>query len=201
MQRTAFSLTERSIPRLSFPAGLLIGLAIILVAACVLYWMGRVPMCKCGYIKLWHSGRGDSEMSQHLTDWYTYSHVLHGIIFYWLLTIIAKGRLSVAARLVIAVGIEAAWEIFENTPFIINRYRAQTISRDYYGDSVVNSVGDMLAMLVGFLLAARLPAWVTVMLLIATEVILLFLIRDNLLLNIVMLIHPVEWIKQWQLAG
>jgi hypothetical protein len=201
MQRPALSLNARSIPRLSLAAGLLIGLAIILVAAAVLYWMDRIPMCKCGHIKFWHGGRGDSEMSQHLTDWYTYSHVLHGIIFYWLLTIVAKGRLSVAARLVIAMGIEAAWEIFENTPFVINRYRAQTISRDYYGDSIVNSVGDMLAMLVGFLLAARLPAWVTVMLLIATEVILLFLIRDNLLLNIVMLIHPVEWIKQWQLAG
>jgi hypothetical protein len=201
MQQSAFSLSERRIPRLSFPAGLLIGLAIILLAAAVLYAMDRIPMCKCGYIKLWHGGRGDSEMSQHLTDWYTYSHVLHGIIFYWLLTVIARGRLSVAARLVIAVGIEAAWEVFENTPFIINRYRAQTISRDYYGDSIVNSVGDMLAMLVGFLLAARLPAWVTVMLLIATEVILLFLIRDNLLLNIIMLVHPVEWIKQWQLAG
>jgi hypothetical protein len=201
MQRPALGLNQRSIPRLSLPAGLLIGLAIILLAAWALYWMGRIPMCKCGYVKLWHGGRGDAELSQHLTDWYTYSHVLHGIIFYWLLTIIAKGRLSVAARLVIAVGIEAAWEIFENTPFIINRYRAQTVSRDYYGDSIVNSVGDMLAMLVGFLLASRLPAWVTVMLLIATEVILLFLIRDNLLLNIVMLIHPVEWIKQWQLAG
>jgi hypothetical protein len=127
--------------------------------------------------------------------------VLHGIIFYWLLTVIAKGRLSVAARLAIATGIEAGWEIFENTPFIINRYRAQTVSRDYYGDSIVNSIGDMLAMLVGFLLAARLPAWITVLLLVATEVVLLWLIRDNLLLNIVMLIYPLDWIKQWQQAG
>jgi hypothetical protein len=190
-----------SVPRLSLPVGLLISIAIIAIAAGIEYAMGRIPMCKCGYIKLWHGGRGDSEMSQHLTDWYSYSHVLHGIIFYWLLSVIAKGRLSVAARLVIAMGIEAGWELFENTPFIINRYRSVTISRDYFGDSIVNSVGDMLSMMVGFLLASRLPAWVTVLLLIATEVILLALIRDNLTLNVIMLIHPVEWIKQWQLAG
>jgi hypothetical protein len=189
------------IPRLSLAQGLLISLGIVAVAAGILYAMGRIPMCKCGTIKLWHGGRGDSEMSQHLTDWYTYSHILHGIIFYWLLSLVAKGRLSVAARLVIAIGIEAGWEIFENTPFIINRYRAQTMSRDYYGDSIVNSVGDMLAMLVGFLLASRLPAWVTVLMLVATEVILLALIRDNLTLNVIMLIHPVEWIKHWQMAG
>jgi len=180
---------------------LLICLGIVAAAAGVLYAMGRIPMCKCGTIKLWYGGRGDSKMSQHLTDWYTYSHILHGIIFYWLLSIVARGRLSIAARMVIAMGIEAGWEIFENTPLIINRYRAQTVSRDYFGDSIVNSVGDMLAMLVGFLLAARLPAWVTVFLLIATEVLLLALIRDNLTLNVIMLVHPVEWIRQWQSGG
>jgi hypothetical protein len=189
------------LPRLSLRNALLISLGVIVVAAGILLLMGRLPICKCGTIKLWHGGRGDSEMSQHLTDWYSYSHVLHGIIFYWLLSIIFKGRLSIAARLVIATFVEAGWEIFENSPFIINRYRAQTISRDYFGDAIINSVGDMLAMLVGFLIAARLPAWVTVLLVIATEVILLILIRDNLILNIVMLIHPVEWIKQWQLTG
>jgi uncharacterized protein DUF2585 len=193
--------SDFAIPRLSLRMGLLISLCIVAVAAGVLYAMGRIPMCKCGTIKLWYGGRGDAEMSQHLTDWYSYSHVLHGIIFYWLLTMVAKGRLSVAARMVIAMGIEAGWEIFENTPFIINRYRAQTVSRDYFGDSIVNSVGDMLSMLVGFLIASRLPAWVTVFLLIATEVLLLALIRDNLTLNVIMLIHPVEWIRQWQSGG
>ncbi len=190
-----------TIPRLSLPVALIICVGLIAIAEWAIYAMGHPLICKCGYVKLWHGGRGDSEMSQHLTDWYTYSHVLHGIIFYWLLSVIAKGRLSVAARLMIATLIEGGWEIFENTPFIINRYRSVTISRDYFGDSIVNSTGDILAMLVGFLLASRLPAWVTVLLLIATEVILLALIRDNLALNVIMLIHPMDWIKQWQLGG
>jgi hypothetical protein len=187
--------------RLSLPAALALSALVIAAAAGIEYAMGRQPICKCGYIKLWHAARGDSEMSQHLADWYTYSHVLHGIIFYWLIGIFAKGRLSVAARLVIAVFIEAGWELFENTDFIINRYRQGTVSKDYFGDSIVNSVGDMLAMIVGFILASRLPAWVTVALLIATEVILLVLIRDNLTLNIIMLIHPVDAIRTWQAGG
>ena len=190
-----------SIPRLSVPLALLIAAAITLVTAAVVLWMGHPAICKCGYVKLWHGGRGDSEISQHLADWYTYSHVLHGVIFYFLLWFIFRGRLSVAARLVIATLIEGAWEIFENTPFIINRYRTQTISRDYYGDTAINIVGDIVAMVVGFLIAARLPAWVTVVLLVATELVLLYLIRDNLLLNIIMLIYPLEWIKQWQAGG
>ena len=195
--------SERSltIPRLSLPWAIAIALLVIALAAGVLLWMGRIPMCKCGYIKLWHGNRADSQTSQHLTDWYTYSHVLHGIIFYWLLTVISRGYLSVGARLVIAALIEGAWEIFENTPFVINRYRSQTLSRDYFGDSVINSVADMLAMVVGFMLAAKLPAWITVFLVIAVELVLLWLIRDNLALNILMLLYPIEAIKQWQLAG
>jgi hypothetical protein len=189
------------LPRLSLPAAILIGVALTGLVVWVNYWMGHIPICKCGYVEFWHGGRSDSEMSQHLADWYTYSHVLHGIIFYWLLTVFARGYLSVAARFVIAVLIEGAWEIFENTPFVINRYRSVTISRDYYGDSLVNSVGDMVAMALGFLLAARLPAWVTVVMLIAVEVGMLALIRDNLTLNIIMLIHPIEAIKVWQGGG
>lgn len=190
-----------TLPRLTLPRAILIALAMIAVMAGILLWMGHIPICKCGYVKLWHGAKADSETSQHIADWYTYSHVLHGIIFYWLLWAIFRGRLSVAARLVIAVLIEGAWEIFENTPFIINRYRAQTISLNYYGDSIINSVGDMLAMMVGFAIAARLPPWVTVLLLVATEVVMLLLIRDNLLLNIIMLVYPLEWIKQWQAGG
>jgi len=192
---------DRSIPRLSLLAALAISLAVIAATAGILLAMGRIPMCDCGFIKPWHSGRGDAQVSQHLADWYTYSHVLHGVIFYWLLWAVFRGRLSIAARLVMAVLIEAAWEIFENTAFIIDRYRAQTVSRTYVGDSVVNSAGDMLATVAGFLFTARMPAWVTVILVIATEAVMLMVLRDNLLLNIVMLVYPLEWIRQWQSAG
>lgn len=192
---------EFTIPRLRLHWALLLSVALLAVTAAVLLWLGRVPICSCGYIKFWHGGRADAELSQHIADWYTYSHVLHGVVFYWLLWGVFRGRLSVAARLVIAVLIEGAWEILENTPFIINRYRSQTISLGYTGDSVVNSVGDMLAMIAGFLLASRLPVWVTVMLFIITEAALLYLIRDNLLLNVVMLLYPLDWIRQWQVGG
>jgi hypothetical protein len=192
---------NRSIPRLKLLPAIAAALAITAAAAAILLWMGRIPTCGCGTIKLWHNHANDAETSQHFADWYTYSHVLHGVIFYWLLWAVFRGRLSVAARLVIAMLMEAAWEIFENTGFIIERYRTQTISRDYAGDSVINSVGDMLATLVGFLVAARLPPWLTVVLLIATEITMLILLRDNLLLNIIMLVYPLEAIRQWQATG
>ena len=190
-----------TIPRLSLPAALAICAAIMLLSAANSGLDGPRSHLQVRLCQTLACQPHRSETSQHLTDWYTYSHVLHGIILYWLTGLLTQGRLSVAARLVIATSIEVGWEIFENTPFIINRYRTVTISRDYFGDSIVNSMADITAMILGFLVAARLPAWLTVALLIGVEMTLLVLIRDNLTLNVIMLIHPTEWLRAWQAGG
>ncbi|HSA81792.1 MAG TPA: DUF2585 domain-containing protein [Geminicoccaceae bacterium] len=173
---------------------------LLALLASVLLTMGRVPWCECGYVKLWHGVVKSAENSQHLTDWYSFSHVVHGLGLYGIFWLVGR-RWPLGLRLTLATAVEVLWEIVENTDFVISRYREATIALDYYGDSVINAEGDVLAFILGFLLAARLPVRASISLAVGLEVVLGYVIRDNLTLNIVMLIHPIEAIKEWQLGA
>lgn len=174
-----------------------IAVAIVAFAAVLLYTAGRSPICPCGTVKLWHGTVQSPENSQQLADWYSLSHIVHGLLFYaagWL----ALRRLSLATRFLIATAIESAWEVVENSPAMIERYRAVTISWGYSGDSIVNSLSDIAMMMLGFWLASRLRPWMSVATVIALELIALAAIRDNLTLNLLMLIAPSNAIMHWQ---
>ena len=173
---------------------------VLVAVAAFQFAIGRVPICTCGYVRLWHGDVWSSGNSQHLTDWYTLSHIVHGFLFYALLRWL-RPAWSVAWRAAAAMLIEGAWEVVENTALIIDRYREVTASLDYYGDSIVNSFGDGVAMLVGFFIAARVPTLASVAIVLLLEGVAAWVIRDNLTLNVLMLVRPVEAVREWQMQG
>jgi hypothetical protein len=172
-------------------------LGLLAAHAMLLLYMGQPLMYEGGFVKLWHGVVVSGENSQHLTDWYTLSHIIHGVLFYALLAFLFP-RWPVGIRLLLAIGIEMGWELFENTDMVINRYREQALAQGYFGDSIVNSLGDVLAVISGFFLTYKLPWWVSVVFVIALELIALYAIRDNLTLNIIQLIYPIDKLGQWQ---
>jgi hypothetical protein len=175
----------------------LAAILILLAAAAILLAMGRNPICTCGTIDLWVGQRDSPKTSQMLADWYSLSHIVHGLLFYAALWLAAR-RWPVEWRFLIALLVESAWEVTENTPFVIDRYRETTAALGYSGDSVINSLSDILMMCVGFFLARKLPVWAAVVLLVVLEVVPLFVIRDNLALNIWNLLAPNPAVAAWQ---
>ena len=186
--------------------GLIGAIVLWLAAGAILLAMGRSAICACGTVKLWHGVVQSSENSQHIADWYSFSHVIHGLLFYFFAHLLWRrwrllGGRPAAWALPIAVAFEAFWELLENSPLIIDRYRAVTVSFGYAGDSVVNSLADIGFMALGFWIASKLPVWASVVMAIAFELFTLALIRDNLALNIVMLLWPLDAIRTWQAGG
>jgi hypothetical protein len=161
--------------------------------------MGRKLWGVSGEPGIWSGDIWSSHNSQYMTDPYTFSHITHGVLWYGLLALVAN-KLPVRVRFILAVALECAWEVFENTDMVIQRYRAATISLNYYGDSVMNSMCDILTAVLGFILAAMLPTRVTLIGVIVLEVALALWIHDSLLLNVLMLIRPIRAIRTWQLA-
>jgi hypothetical protein len=175
-------------------------LALVAVQGAVELAMGRPAICACGYAQIWYGDLFGSGLSQHFADWYSFTHITHGVLFYALAKRAAP-RAPFGVRLLAAVAVEAGWEMIENTPFIIDRYRQSALAQGYVGDSVLNSASDTLFAIFGFGLAAALPVWATVALALVIELALGVLIHDNLILNIVQLIHPTAWLGAWQASG
>ena len=178
----------------------IIAIVATLFSMALLLWVeGRLLFCSCGVFRLWSGDTCSASNSQQLFDPYSFTHVLHGFLLFWLVALLAR-RLAPAWQLWLALTLEAAWEVFENTSFVIERYRAETAALGYTGDTIVNSFGDLASAFVGVLVARQLGTVRSVILFIVLEVILVVWIHDSLLLQLLMLIHPVEAIKSWQLC-
>jgi hypothetical protein len=178
----------------------LLALVILAAAATAEIAMGRNPICTCGTVELWVGARDSPETSQMLADWYSLSHIVHGLLVYAALWLIGR-RWPVEWRFLTALLLEAIWEVTENTPFVIDRYRSTTAAIGYSGDSVINSMSDIIMMAIGFAIARKLPVRATVLLLIVLEVVPLLVIRDDLTLNILNLVRPISAVQQWQAGG
>lgn len=172
----------------------------LLAMAALLLAMGRSPICSCGFVTIWSGSIWSPENSQQFVDAYSFVHVLHGVLFFWLFRVTFRGA-SIPSLLVVVTACAIGWELIENSSFLIERYREATISASYAGDSVLNSVCDVGFCVIGFLFAARLPWHASVLGVVATEVTLALTVHDGLLLNIVMLLHPIEAVRRWQLGG
>lgn len=173
---------------------------IFIATVAILYFLGRVWWCQLGDYTPWSWNIWTAHNSQHIIDPYAFTHVLHGVLEFWLIGLVFR-KMPMAWRLALAVAIESTWEIAENSPFIIERYRTVTLSLDYFGDSIINSMADIMCCATGFTIAYKLKFWRSLVLFLATEVMLIFWIRDSLIINIIMLIYPIEALKVWQMAG
>lgn len=175
-------------------------IAVILLTIVILNFEGRVWWCQVGDYSPWAWNIWSSHNSQHVFDPYSFTHVLHGVLEFWLLGLLFR-KMPVAWRLFIAVLIESTWEVVENSSYVINRYREATISLNYFGDSIINSMSDIICCTTGFVVAYKLKFWKSLLLFLMTEAILVVWIRDSFIINIIMLIYPIEAIKVWQVAG
>lgn len=172
-------------------------IAITFIMATILFWLGRTPFCECGKVRLWSSNVNSNENSQQFFDPYTFTHITHGVLLYYL-TSAAFPNFQPVWKTVLAIAVESGWEVTENTSFIINRYRKTNISLGYYGDSIFNSVGDVLANILGILIALKFKRLISLLIVVLLEIFLVFWIKDSLLLNIIMLIYPFQFINKWQ---
>jgi hypothetical protein len=186
--------------------GVILALAMWLAIGAILLAMGRVPICTCGTVKLWWGTVQSAENSQHLADWYSFSHVIHGLLFYFFAHVLWRrwkllGGKPASWALPIAIAFEGFWELLENSPLIIDRYRAVTVSFGYEGDAVINSLSDIGFMALGFWIASKLPWKASLVLAVTFELFTLYMIRDNLTLNVLMLVWPLEAVRTWQAGG